>query len=113
MEMLITLSLRPSNLTSGQDCQSVERLLKAAPESTLQWISRLCKKVRNAAEAGAAERAARYGFCLRKGYGLRQVLYISLLPYLVYVSLNSYKQDKLTQQARVTDGENSLVVNGY
>jgi hypothetical protein len=62
MEMLITLSLRLFNLTSGRDRQSAERLLKVARESTLQWISRLRDEVRNAAEADAAERAARYGF---------------------------------------------------
>ncbi len=62
MEMLITLSLRLFNLTSGEDRQSAERLLKAARESTLQWISRLRDEVRNAAEADTAERAARYGF---------------------------------------------------
>ena len=62
MEMLITLSLRLFNLTSGRDRQSAERLVKAARESTLQWISHLRDEVRNAAEADAAERAARYGF---------------------------------------------------
>jgi hypothetical protein len=62
MEMLITLSLRLFNLTSGRDRQSAERLLKAARESTLQWISHLRDEVRNAVEADAAERAARYGF---------------------------------------------------
>ena len=62
MEMLITLSLRLFNLTSGRDRQSAERLLKAARELTLQWISRLRDEVRNAVEADAAERAARYGF---------------------------------------------------
>ncbi|KAF4631564.1 hypothetical protein G7Y89_g6567 [Cudoniella acicularis] len=62
MEMLITLSLRLFNLTSGRDRQSAESLLKAARESTLQWISHLRDEVRNAVEADAAERAARYGF---------------------------------------------------
>ncbi|KAL5325012.1 hypothetical protein ACEPPN_006134 [Leptodophora sp. 'Broadleaf-Isolate-01'] len=62
MEILITLSLRLFNLTSGLDRQSAERLLKAARESTLQWISHLRDEVRNAVEADAAERAARYGF---------------------------------------------------
>ena len=62
MEMLITLSLRLFSLTSGQDRQSAERLLKAARASTLQWISDLRDEVRSAVEAGAAERAARYGF---------------------------------------------------
>jgi Protein of unknown function (DUF3638) len=62
MEMLITLSLRLFNLTTGQDRQSAESLLKAARESTLQWICRLRDEVRNATEADAAERAARYGF---------------------------------------------------
>ena len=62
MEMLITLSLRLFNLTSGQDRQSAERLLKTARASTLQWISDLRDEVRSAVEAGAAERAARYGF---------------------------------------------------
>ncbi|KAH8589073.1 hypothetical protein B0O99DRAFT_523793 [Bisporella sp. PMI_857] len=62
IEMLITLSLRLFNLTSGRDRQSAERLLKAARESTLQWISHLRDEVRNAVEADAAERAARYGF---------------------------------------------------
>jgi Protein of unknown function (DUF3638) len=62
MEMLITLSLRLFNLTSGRDRQSADRLLKAARESTLQWISHLRDEVRNAVEADAAERAARYGF---------------------------------------------------
>jgi hypothetical protein len=62
MEMLITLSLRLFNLTSGRDRQSAERLLKAARELTLQWISRLRDEVRNAVEADASERAARYGF---------------------------------------------------
>ncbi|KAK6605240.1 hypothetical protein H4I95_05046 [Botrytis cinerea] len=41
MEMLITLSLRIFELTSGQDHQSAERLLKNARESTLQWICHL------------------------------------------------------------------------
>jgi Protein of unknown function (DUF3638) len=62
MEILITLSLRLFNLTTGQDRQSAEKLLKAARRSTLQWTSRLRDEVRNAAEADAAERAARYGF---------------------------------------------------
>ncbi|KAH8656605.1 hypothetical protein BGZ60DRAFT_384977 [Tricladium varicosporioides] len=62
MEMLITLSLRLFNLTSGQDRQSAEGLLKVARESTLKWISHLRDEVRNAVEADAAERAARYGF---------------------------------------------------
>ncbi|TVY43757.1 hypothetical protein LSUB1_G001260 [Lachnellula subtilissima] len=62
MEILITLSLRLFNLTSGRDRQSAERLLKAAREWTLQWISHLRDEVRNAVEADAAERAARYGF---------------------------------------------------
>jgi len=62
MEMLITLSLRLFNLTSGQDRQSAEMLLKGARGSTLQWISHLRDEVRNAAEADAAERAATYGF---------------------------------------------------
>ncbi|KAF8867182.1 hypothetical protein BDZ45DRAFT_609382 [Acephala macrosclerotiorum] len=62
MEVLITLSLRLFQLTSSRDRQSAERLLKAARESTLQWISHLRDEVRNAAEADAAARAARYGF---------------------------------------------------
>ncbi|MCJ1402282.1 hypothetical protein MMC11_005502 [Xylographa trunciseda] len=62
MDMLITLSLRLFHLTSGRDRQSAERLLKAARESSLQWISHLRDEVRNAVEADAAERAARYGF---------------------------------------------------
>ncbi|KAK6601216.1 hypothetical protein H4I96_06557 [Botrytis cinerea] len=44
MEMLITLSLRIFELTSGQDHQSAERLLKNARESTLQWICHLLLK---------------------------------------------------------------------
>jgi hypothetical protein len=62
MEMIITLSLRLFNLTTGRDRQSAERLLRAARDSTLKWTSRLRDEVRNAAEADAAERAARYGF---------------------------------------------------
>jgi len=62
MEMLITLSLRLFNLTSGRDRQSAAMLLKGARDSTLQWISHLRDEVRNAAEADAAERAAMYGF---------------------------------------------------
>ena len=62
MEMLITLSLRLFNLTSGQDRQSAEKLLKTARESTLQWISHLRDEVRNVAEADVAARAATYGF---------------------------------------------------
>lgn len=62
MELLITLSLRLFHLTSGPDRQSAERLLKMARQSTLQWISCLRDEVRNATEADAAERAARYGF---------------------------------------------------
>jgi len=62
MEMLITLSLRLFNLTSGRDRQSAEMLLKGARETTLQWISHLRDEARNAAEADAAERAATYGF---------------------------------------------------
>ena len=62
MEMLITLSLRLFDLTSGRDRQSAKRLLKAARESTLQWISHLRDEVRNVAEADAAARAARCGF---------------------------------------------------
>ena len=61
MEMLITISLRLFTLTSGSDRQSAESLLKAAREATSQWVSRLRGEVRNAAEANAAERAARYG----------------------------------------------------
>ncbi|KAM0145804.1 hypothetical protein ACHAQE_011068 [Botrytis cinerea] len=62
MEMLITLSLRIFELTSGQDRQSAERLLKNARESTLQWICHLRKQVRNTTDAQTAETAARYGF---------------------------------------------------
>ena len=62
MEILITLGLRLFNLTSGRDRKSAERLLKAARESTLQWISHLRDEVRIAVEADTAERAARYGF---------------------------------------------------
>ena len=62
MEMLITLSLRLFNLTSGSHRQSAERLLKSARNATLQWVTRLRNEVRNAAEADVAERAARYGF---------------------------------------------------
>jgi hypothetical protein len=61
MEMLITLSLRLFNLTSGLYRQTAERLLRVARDSTLQWIAKLRDEVRNAAEADAAERAARYG----------------------------------------------------
>jgi len=62
MEMLITLSLRLFALTSGPDRQSAERLLKAARKAAAQWVSCLRDEVRNATEADAAERAARYGF---------------------------------------------------
>lgn len=62
MEMLITLSLRLFSLTSGRDRQSAEKLLKAARQSTLQWVSQLRDEVRNAVSADGAERAARYGF---------------------------------------------------
>ncbi|TGO18614.1 hypothetical protein BPAE_0372g00020 [Botrytis paeoniae] len=62
MEMLITLSLRLFELTSGQDRQSAERLLKNARKSTLQWICHLRKEIRNTTDAQTAETAARYGF---------------------------------------------------
>lgn len=62
MEILITLSLRLFTLTSGPDHQAAERLLKAAREATLQWISRLRDEVRKAAGVDAVESAARYGF---------------------------------------------------
>ena len=62
MEMLITLSLRLFNLSTGLERQAAEKLLRTARESTLNWISRLHDEVRHAAEADAARRAAGYGF---------------------------------------------------
>ncbi|KAH0566486.1 hypothetical protein GP486_000104 [Trichoglossum hirsutum] len=62
MEMLITLSLRLFSLTSGPLCQAAERLLKAARDITLQWVTRLRIEIRNAEEADVAQRAAMYGF---------------------------------------------------
>ncbi|KAB8287403.1 hypothetical protein EYC80_010107 [Monilinia laxa] len=62
MEMLITISLRIFELTSGQHHQSSKRLLKNARKSTLQWICHLRKETRNTTDAQTAETAARYGF---------------------------------------------------
>lgn len=62
MEMLITLTLRLFSLASDMERKYVEVLLMAAREVTLQWISCLRDEVRNAVEAGVAERAAKYGF---------------------------------------------------
>ncbi|TGO40912.1 hypothetical protein BHYA_0029g00210 [Botrytis hyacinthi] len=62
MEMLITLSLRIFELTSGQDRQSAERLLENARKSTLKWICHLRKEIRNTNDAKIAETAAKYGF---------------------------------------------------
>ncbi|TGO44474.1 hypothetical protein BCON_0512g00030 [Botryotinia convoluta] len=62
MEMLITLSLRIFELTSGQDRQSAESLLKNARKSTLQWICHHREEIRNTTDAQTAETAARYGF---------------------------------------------------
>ncbi|KAI9683344.1 MAG: hypothetical protein M1829_005414 [Trizodia sp. TS-e1964] len=62
MEMLITISLRVFELTSGSIQHSSEELLLNARKSTLQWIHRLRIEFRNATEAATAETAARYGF---------------------------------------------------
>lgn len=62
MEMLITLSLRLSALSSGSAHQSAQDLLLFARKATFQWFTRLRDEVRNATEAEAADRAAIYGF---------------------------------------------------
>ncbi|KAI5921758.1 hypothetical protein F4810DRAFT_712186 [Camillea tinctor] len=63
MDLLITLSLRLFELSSGPTRLSAEALLESARSATLDWIVKIQKLTRNTTEAKAAHQITAYGFC--------------------------------------------------
>ncbi len=62
MELLIILSLRLFNLSSGNMKERAEKLLRTARDATLDWIGRLRNEIRTTTAADVAQRTATYGF---------------------------------------------------
>lgn len=62
MEIIITLALRLFTLTTGEDREPAQRLLKTSRAMTLEWISRLRPELQSATEKDVADRTAMYAF---------------------------------------------------
>lgn len=103
LELLITLSLRLFQLSSGSARAGAEALLQTARDASLDWIARLCKEVGTTVDADAVRRATTYGF------------YAALLcrrTFTMYIELDRVmSKDDLTSwiQASVALQENLLV----
>ncbi|KAI1495818.1 hypothetical protein F5X99DRAFT_422623 [Biscogniauxia marginata] len=63
MELLITLSLRLFDLSSGPTRLHAEALLKSARDATLDWTVEIRKRVRTTKGANAVHQLTTYGFC--------------------------------------------------